>query len=82
MADIDLVITIPETLYNNLKTGCGIYPYRLIYDAILTSTPLPKGHGRLIDADELIDGRLENDNTVILVHNAKTIIPADKEGED
>ena len=39
---------------------------------------LPKGHGRLIDADELIKGRVENDYTAIFVNTAPTIIEADK----
>ena len=74
---MQIVINIPEEYYNAIKR---------IPDKISTAdmllikygTPLPNGHGRLIDADELIKGRVENDNTVILVHNAKTVVPAYK----
>lgn len=51
--------------------------------AVINGTSLPKGHGRLIDADELIKDRVENDNIVILVNTAPTIIEADRaESED
>lgn len=50
---MQIVIDIPENLYNNLKNGCGIYPYRLIYEAIINGTPLPKEHGALKDVDNI-----------------------------
>ena len=54
MADIELVIKIPEEMYH--KTVAGIYEGEesdcLIIDtftyAIENGNPLPKGHGRLI----------------------------------
>lgn len=44
--------------------------------------PVPP-HGRLIDADALCEGRVNNDNVVICAKSAPTIIPADpaEEGE-
>ena len=42
---------------------------------------VPNYHGRLIDADALCDGRLDNDNVVICAKIAPTIIPASKEVE-
>lgn len=65
-----------------------------ITEAIMSGTPLPKGHGRLIDADELynefIDGTEGYDcNTWSrieigdIIADAPTIIEADKaESED
>ena len=50
---MQIVINIHDNLYNNLKNGCGIYPYRLIYEAIANGTILPKGHGRLKDFDKI-----------------------------
>ena len=51
-----------------------------ILDAIKNGTPLPKGHGRLIDADER---RTEIDEEVRwVVDLAETIIKADKAGEE
>lgn len=61
------------------------------YKAVLDGIPLPKGHGRLIDADEIIkiitdvDGyeRFENSNLFAkhyydVVKDAPTIIEADR----
>lgn len=59
MTRIELVIKIPEeklSIINN-KMYCGIYDPDL-YKAIANGTPLPKGHGRLIDKDHMI-ARLE-----------------------
>ena len=49
---MQIVIDIPEKLY---KQQLGSYwsGNILIHDAILNGTLLPKGHGRLIDADAL-----------------------------
>lgn len=35
-----LIIDIPDALYDSLKNGCGIYPYRLVYEAMVNGTPL------------------------------------------
>jgi hypothetical protein len=60
--------------------------------AIMNGTPLPKGHGRLIDADELKkeyphDTDCDypvNTNCCVAesIDNSPTIIEADKESED
>ncbi len=53
MANIELVIKIPEKEYRNIclmsKDGIGI----ALYDWVANGTPLPKGHGDLIDRKEL-----------------------------
>ena len=58
MADIELVIKIPDFIYTEIRniTNTGIIEHnaKTLYNAIYYSTPLPKHHGRLIDADELI----------------------------
>ena len=55
---MQIVIDINEHLYKTIKTlglvvedGDAV----AVSEAIKNSTPLPKGHGRLIDADALID---------------------------
>ena len=61
MADIELIIKIPEEEYRNIclmsKDGIGM----ALYDWVANGTPLPKGHGRLVDADvfekRLMDAR-------------------------
>lgn len=77
MANIELVIKIPEEEYRNIclmsKGGIGM----ALYDWIANGKPLPKGHGDLIDRKDvslwtahLVDG--------IFICDAPTIIEADK----
>lgn len=91
MADIELVIKIPEEEYKCVQiTGC-IGNKTCISNAIYNGTPLPKGHGRLIDADELkkeyphdMDWEYPvNTNSYVVesIDNMTTIIEADKEQE-
>lgn len=47
-----IVIDIPEETYNFLKRYGG--DGGIIDKAVLSGNPLPKGHGRLIDADDFI----------------------------
>ena len=56
MADIELVIKMPEEKFSIIKNKmyCGIYDPDL-YNAIKNGTPLPKGHGRLIDYGYVVD---------------------------
>lgn len=84
-----IVIDIPEEVHESCKAIYKTLINKEIVDAytyaIATGTPLPKGHGRLIDADAVME----------LCHNLKehtvdcndiarfpTIIEADKEGEE
>ena len=65
---MELVIEMPEELYEDIKYNfdkqnydeCGGY---LISSKIVFGTPLPKGHGRLIDADELCQGLMKRWST-------------------
>ena len=62
---------------------CGVYDSDL-YKAIENGTPLPKGHGDLVDIDEIwhLYDYSDIDYTMIdAVENAQTIIEADKESE-
>jgi len=56
MTDIELVIKISEENYENIKEQVNKrdYPDMQIGKAIANGIPLPKGHGRLIDAGALI----------------------------
>lgn len=49
-----LVIDIQDTLYEVIKEDKYQIYKGTIYEMIKNGTPLPKGHGRLIDADEAI----------------------------
>ena len=49
-----IVIDISEEEYNKIKENdCGLFKGRY-FDMIRNGTPLPTGHGRLVDADALI----------------------------
>ena len=91
MADIELVIKIPEEVYDftmGAKTA-RFYNTEYYVNLILKGTPLPKGHGRLIDADYLREdfkasnkiSFAERMDISCIVDHAPTIIEADKENE-
>ena len=79
MADIELVIKIPESIWVAIQNGeyCGILDDRT-YNAIKNGTPLPKGHGRLIDADALWKKWVFDAIGKQEIDDAPTIIEADK----
>lgn len=89
MADIELVIKISEEKLSMIKNEmyCGIYDAEL-YKAIANGTPLPKGHGDLIDRGELkthIVGTEQGTDLEVYLEptiiNAPTIIEADRSEE-
>ncbi len=101
MADIELVIKIPEEEYRLIKKSdktvfADVASKECMLHAIKNGTPLPKGHGRLIDADaeikkiQDISDRVKNrnascldvyDGEIAAMRLASTIIEADKEEE-
>lgn len=85
MADIELVIKIPEEYYSCIK---NISDHHCTADMLIikNGTPLTKGHGRLVDADSMKTMKniqSANFNAVELIRlwidNQPTIIEADKE---
>ena len=84
---MQIVIDIPEGAYNLLTThGVDWLGAEHILNAVAKGIPLPKGHGRLIDADAYIDKYEEYgwlDDIVVSEFNAitPTIVEADKESE-
>ena len=88
MADIELIVKIPEEYYETLRKTDMIFSGQrsgktfvsVIFEAIANGTPLPKGHGRLIDADA-VDTRYSDPEVVETLDEAPTIIEADKERE-
>lgn len=82
-----IVIDIPEKWYiyakfNDIENGSMVS--KGILDAVGNGTPLPKGHGRLIDADALYDQFEYADyDFEETLEYAPTILEADKaESED
>ena len=85
MADIELVIKIPKEKYNEYKR---IGDSRdILFEAIRNGTPLPKGHGRILDEKDILDTENNDGGWYDLVDmpeyiaGVKAIIEADKEGE-
>lgn len=85
-----IVIDIPEEKYDVMKSHYNTFPAEMRewgLGSIRNGTPLPKGHGRLIDANEYvadIKKHYFDNNTVIrcteiAIDNAPTIIEADGE---
>ena len=90
MSKIKLVVEIDERIIEYIKEKD--LPLGMIDDlcrAAENGTPLPKGHGRLIDADKL-DTRERGNNSQrtmwrqieYIVRHAPTIVEADKDETD
>ena len=87
---MQIVIEVPEEEYKN-KTLTGYFGAysKQLDDIIYNGTPLPKGHGDLIDKNEIIkryEGdcgrRIYVDNFIHDIElNTSTIIEADTESE-
>lgn len=84
---MQIVISIPDDVYDECKGGDVFYPDTggIVWEGVRNGTPLPKGHGRLIDADRLrsmYSINRANFNTVVgiqkWINDAPTIIEADK----
>ena len=95
---MQIVIDIDENVFTRLFDN-GIEDYAIANDdlfaiakSIHKCIPLPKGHGRLIDADKLkhafiswnmaVQGFFTDADIASIVYNSPTIIEADKEQEE
>ena len=50
---MQIIIDIPEILYKTIKDGKLPVSYYDLYYTLRNGTPLPKGHGRLVDEREV-----------------------------
>lgn len=76
---MQIVIDIPEGMYENALNNlfCGS---TTLCNAIKNGTPLPKGHGDLIDRNKLNRKDINCANfPTNFIDMAEVIIPADKE---
>lgn len=78
-----LVIDIPEEAYNLIDiANIGLYSTLIV--AVKNGTPLPKGHGRLIDEESVslsgIHFETVHDHAMMIgrLNSAQTIIEADR----
>ena len=86
-----VVIDIDENVFTRLFDN-GTEDYEIVNDdlfkiakSIRKGTPLPKGHGRLIDSDKLISSFPNYDgvsDVIKTINYTDTIIEADKEVEE
>lgn len=79
---MQIVIDIPEEIYNSACATNNIWNMRMtgfVCSAIANGTPLPKEHGRLIDADVLVDGMEDDYEFCEAVNATPTIIEAESE---
>ena len=82
MADVEILIRMSETLWNDLNNPNRFNATSDIWDMEISVTKgkvLPKGHGDLIDKNEYFKGNF-NDAREFL-DKATTIIEADKGDE-
>ena len=98
--DLQIVIDIDEHIYKQVMADSEVYildnevDLILIENAIYNGTPLPEGHGRLIDGDKVLNDIIKKNPASVsktekskeyarlvyywAVKNAPTIIEADK----
>lgn len=75
-----LIIDIPKDYYEIIKYDVDnhLTHYRP-FEIIANGTPLPEEHGRLIDADVLVDGMEDDYELCELVNSTPTIIKSESE---
>lgn len=80
-----IVIDIPEERYKDIQRIAEVQLNRrtpTVEQIVANGTPLPKNHGRLIDADVLADGFEDNYEFCEEVNATPTIIEAESEEEE
>lgn len=97
MADIELVIKLPEDDYKRIvKRGMTVFgsdeDIALLEEALENGTPLPKGHGALKDENEVfavMERNFDMQDLYLPIHfkqfaldEAQTVIEANKEGNE
>lgn len=99
MAEIELVIRIDEEDFDKMKHNvaigkplCSLSEPEMV-SKVANGTPLPKGHGKLFDVNDILDrigledndsNREDNVGEIITLEDfdyIPTIIPADTESE-
>lgn len=79
MADIELVIKIPEEEYRWIKKSdkmvfADVASKECMLHAIKNGVPLPKGHGNFVDISELMDMLCLEDNAYNRDNNVAELI--------
>lgn len=86
---MQIIIDIPEDVRNRAAFGITYrQDLQIIGEAIANGTPLPAGHGDLIDASKInfenadFDTYADYCRAFDAIDQAEIIIPADKEGDE
>lgn len=87
---MEIVIKIPDELYDNIcLMSKSRLPGNLLFDCLANGTPLPKGHGDLIDKSDLLttaDIREDGSKFTYVfyseIDNAQTIISESEDDEE
>lgn len=79
MADIELVVKIDEEDYKEVlninNRDCTWNNMHRCYEAVLNGTPLPKGHGDIVDIETLIDMFWDGNSMEITKYDLSVIEP-------
>ena len=75
---MQIVIEIPEEDYIRLRDEGMFGNVTTFKRAVREGIPLPKGHGRLIDADVAVDGMEDDYEYCEAINATPTIIEADR----
>ena len=78
MSDMELVIKIPEKIIKDAKDNPNYYPthlFEMIWKAIVNGTPLPEGHGDIVDIEKLIDMFWDGNSMEITKYDLSVIEP-------
>ena len=63
---MQIVIDIPKGRYEDILSGKEFTIYQCdIREVLKNGTPLPEGHGRIVDIGKIDDDKIESDNPVI-----------------
>ena len=85
---MQIVIDIPERILYGIQNGItrnGSVASQIVLNAVKNSTPLPKGHGDLVDLKEVVDAFWDGNFMEIWEDDLKKInvvVKADKEVAD
>ena len=85
---MEMVVKIPDDMIKSLEQGNFGAKYNIhdLVGYLMNGTPLPKGHGRLLDENDILDTDNNDGGWYDLVDmpeyikGVKEIIEADKEG--
>lgn len=81
---MEIVIKIDDDLYREIENhDIPLHHVDILCESVLNGTPLPKGHGNLIDADEFNKYLISRDSSFrSMLSDIPTIIEANGGEED